>query len=603
MKAKTEEAEEERQRIRALAARASKELIQNKNLAESQKSMISKLTTEKEKLIAEKDALAKSSASSKEVEELKEKITKIEGERASEKLQLEGATEINDKLRDRLRQFQKLIHDLKKKENDLNLQLKEALAEVEKYKLVSSPFDKAGDATDAIIHKPELPATKAAPPVESEVASRDGMLGAANEESATLSAPKTETTNESVAREKPAEKMMPAVPQGGFKFGPSETKPKEQKEAAEDKSALQSGVKVADEAATSAPPSKKRSAESNSDETEAKKRQAPDPREETGPEVTSQSAGEQAVGEGKPAESSTDLSKPSASRRMSGEKKEMSMKEKLLEKKRKLMMAIKAKEAKEAKIASGEGKEDEKTTKRPKTDEAQSSEKTESEKDDSKAPSLTAEDSKVSGEKVTETPEDDGEKAAEVVRETDLEEAVLTEGEGAGEDSKESEQVTHAETTESAPAPTFGSASFTNPFGVSTFGQSAAAAPTFGSSGSFLKGSSQGFAAFGQTSGGASSSSFGGAFLNIKPPGSSATPPQFTFGSSASITLPTPAQKSPQNSMFSAFSSGNTLFSSGGVTAIPLFGTKKNEEAGESKNETDEQEEGEIEDAEQQSDV
>lgn len=87
--------------------------------------------------------------------------------------------------------------------------------------------------------------------------------------------------------------------------------------------------------------------------------------------------------------------------------------------------------------------------------------------------------------------------------------------------------------------------------------------------------------------------------MNIKPPGSSTTTPQFTFGSSSSITLPTPAPKSPQNNMFNAFSSP-TPFNSGGVTAKPLFGASNVEKVDAPAEDDETQEDGEMDDEEGQ---
>ena len=109
---KKKDAENECKRIRTLATRASKELMQHKTLVETQKKMIARLTTEKESL----SKTTKDTGATKELDQLKEKVTKLQKERSSEKLQLDGATEINDKLRERLRQFQKRIQDLKKNE-------------------------------------------------------------------------------------------------------------------------------------------------------------------------------------------------------------------------------------------------------------------------------------------------------------------------------------------------------------------------------------------------------------------------------------------------------------------------------------------------------
>ena len=73
-------------------------------------------------------------------------------------------------------------------------------------------------------------------------------------------------------------------------------------------------------------------------------------------------------------------------------------------------------------------------------------------------------------------------------------------------------------------------------------------------------------------------------FLNIKPPGSSTAPPVFSFGTTSSITLPTPSLPAPlASSPFGAFGSSTPTFGSfgsvgGGAggpssTSLSLFGS------------------------------
>ena len=134
LKSSKVEAEEECKRIRKIAGKASSQLQQLKSLAETQKKSIAKITAEKEALAkAQKDA-----ASAKELGELKAKVTKLESDRENEKIQLTGANEMNEKLRDRLRVFQKTISDLKKKESSLTTQLKDAQETIEKQKQIPS---------------------------------------------------------------------------------------------------------------------------------------------------------------------------------------------------------------------------------------------------------------------------------------------------------------------------------------------------------------------------------------------------------------------------------------------------------------------------------
>jgi hypothetical protein len=121
------------------------------------------------------------------------------------------------------------------------------------------------------------------------------------------------------------------------------------------------------------------------------------------------------------------------------------------------------------------------------------------------------------------------------------------------------------------------------PFGMaSTFGSGKAGASlTFGSSATVPKmGPEKGESSSAQASVTDKPSSFGGgAFLNMKPPGSTGVAPKFSFGSSTSITLPTPAKGTPSSSArFGAFGQGSASpFGSGlsraSAQAQPLFGT------------------------------
>ena len=69
LKAKTD-AEEESKRIRTLATRVSKDLMQNKTLVETQKKSIAKLAAEKEELMKS----SKDTAPAKELQQVKEQL-------------------------------------------------------------------------------------------------------------------------------------------------------------------------------------------------------------------------------------------------------------------------------------------------------------------------------------------------------------------------------------------------------------------------------------------------------------------------------------------------------------------------------------------------
>jgi hypothetical protein len=82
----------------------------------------------------------------------------------------------------------------------------------------------------------------------------------------------------------------------------------------------------------------------------------------------------------------------------------------------------------------------------------------------------------------------------------------------------------------------------------------------------------------------------------MKPPGSSSTTPTFTFGSSTSIVLPTPANPVSVVNPFGAFSA---QIQQSSFAAKPLFGARLDESAiavEEGEEDEEEGEEGEMED-------
>lgn len=119
-------------------------------------------------------------------------------------------------------------------------------------------------------------------------------------------------------------------------------------------------------------------------------------------------------------------------------------------------------------------------------------------------------------------------------------------------------------------------------FGIvaSSFGGTAAPfgsgqTPVFGSSAATTLPTGSAFG----TKPAAKDASGGGAFLNITPPGAQAAPPTFAFGSSGSITLPTPsiaARSSSGSSPFGMFApsgGGFGVFGASAGGAKPLFGS------------------------------
>jgi nucleoprotein TPR len=134
----------------------------------------------------------------------------------------------------------------------------------------------------------------------------------------------------------------------------------------------------------------------------------------------------------------------------------------------------------------------------------------------------------------------------------------------------EPEEPKKPDTPMAAPASFFGGAMGTGQ--TSTFGAPSA----FGQG--FQGSAPTGFGSMATSS--TPSSGFGNSFLNMKPPGSSTTAPNFSFGGSATIKLPTPSQTAPTPSPFGAFGERRTSFgsfgggsASGGMSNLPLFGT------------------------------
>lgn len=619
METQKQDAEAESKRIRVLTGRVSKELQQNKQLAEKYKKSLEKVTSEKEELVK----ASKNTTSKKELDEMKEKLKQLEREKAAEKAK--GA--MNDKLRERLRQFQKTIVEHKKNETLLTNQLKEA-----KEKLKAQETQEKSEASDQTVQSKtegesnkketieDVEKTKPDPKKEKPVPSK--------------AEPSSEGQSAAKKPEKAVEKkQLPMVPPGGFKYGPSnpvkvaaaETKDRPPQEG-------QSGAQEKPTPSLASKPvasqiSKKRPAETSEGNQNKKKPALETTREKAAETV--QSAGEQAVGEEKPSESTAKSSGPNTIvRRDSGVKKEMSMKEKLLEKKRKLMEKMKEKEAKLKKSQEAQPEE----PKEIKSDEEPAAKRQKSDAPKEDVPekvdvSETAGQEAPASEESKTSPSEVATEAKADSKETSQDEegdAEVSVGEQAGEASKEEPADTAAATTNKsansssseAVTPAFGSGSTTTfGFGAS----SSAAAPTFGQASAFGSGFGSGSTAPSVFGSGASvfgtktesstpsTSAFGGAFLNMKPPGSSTSPPQFSFGSSKSITLPTPTI-STQPSMFSAFSASKSL-SSGGVAAKPLFGSTKKEsqealvgtttkEAQEEPKDDDEEEDGEMKDSE-----
>ena len=596
LEVKKSSAEEETKRIRTLASRASSHLSTNKQMVENQKTLITKLTAEKAALVKSQ----KESSSKKDFDELKEKILKLEKERAVEAIQLKGSTEMNEKLRDRLRQFQKTMVDLKKGKEVLTKQLTEARSltqqkEAEAAKAVATLKEKKSilaNSAAAAAAAPIEPAAKGVPAKEKPAAPVPKQLVV----TATLSA------DTKTAIEKKEEKqIMPKVPPGGFKFAPSKIVPF-------------GGIKLS--------PSKTPASVSTGSIMAKKKNDAEQEKKLLGKKPPAVTNSSEEKGDGEPKsdkESVSSLKRPAPpNRRNSGEVKEMGLKDKLMEKKRKLL------ELKAAKAKAIEAKKEDSNIPKPVSAEP-----------DAKRNKI---DNSVEGKATTETaasktqikiapPNLDAkaatfapnvsaafikEAAAKMAAKSASRKADSTSEDGEMKESEEKPltgQTSAIGIAGSSTGSIFGGGTkaptaFGSGFGsasTSTFGKPSgfgSVGTGFGSSGAAPGKSTFAFGGTKPEGGSASASTpsasgFGGAaFLNIKPPGSSSgTAPQFSFGNSgSSITLPTPgaATTNPNLSMFNAFSSPATSSQpfGGQVSAKPLFGStqekdEKEEEDGE----------------------
>ena len=621
--------EEENTRIRNIAKNLNLKSREQKSQIEEQQRSINKLTEEKTKLAS---ASSEVEAATKELDQLKATIAKMERDSASAKTELQGANTRNDRLRERLRQFQTTIRELKAE----NTQHKAELArKVEK---------RPSEGED----KPE------------------GKEGSSS---------------------------LPALPDGGFRFGPSpvskssqEVAPARAKEPKKGTTLrgdapvfnprkLTTQMVVEDRAQSSVVAAKAEPAKDSAD-TLSLKRKAPP-----------QSGSEKASG---------GTSGAVLQRRMSGETKEMSLKEKLMEKRKKLAEALKRKAAEAKKAADEPAQKRAKTDSNadstssskkveagsaaaekptepshgPASSSTSSSRKDETGSTAAEKPTEPSEGPASSSTKETEKQRELGTRAGvgnekvettkklsgtavqpktelknEAGQVTDKQEPIDNAEEKA--DTGASSTSLLSDNTASKPS-TFGQSSSLAGSGLTGFGAVARAsemsslpsgfgavsyarqtkpsgfgalstqappisggfgavstgsidatskaapstgsdadlplAPTAGGSGASLQSSAQ--AASSGFATGEAPAGFGSAFLNMRPPGSSTSPPTFSFGSSSSIKLPTPAQSAPAApSPFGAFSAGGTFGSAFGenkgtpLSSHTLFGSAPPKEA------------------------
>jgi hypothetical protein len=467
-------------------------------------------------------ASSKNAEVAAERDQLKEKIAKIEKELNSAKTELDGANDRTNKLRERLRQFQKMIHDLRATEKELESRLAEAEAR----------SGQQQPTTEVVADGPTASQS------ENETAKPTQALKPKVAEDAEG---KPDTPTEAPT---PAKELL-RPPPGGFSFGPSEAaakaQPKELPATAEAKS--QSSGSLASKASTPSQPTGSASAPLAA--------QKPDDEGRKVPSTTTANAGDSTALS--PKTTTQALLPP---RRGSGNKAELSMKEKLLEKKRRMaekmtkVLQLQA-EARQA------GESAEPAQKRPKLESEKDTATVSDEATVATSPFPPAHAPSLSQKDQVMTSESKGGEDEE------------------GEEGEVAEAVVETTPPSSAPSSTgaavaggipFGRPSHlgaVNPFAGAPAPFGSGSAPVFGSAASISGGTT-----FGSKAASASSPG-GGAFLEMTPPGTQATPPTFQFGNSGNITLPTPStRQTSANSPFGVFSGSGT----GGPNPFGAFG-------------------------------
>jgi len=540
--------EDENKRIREIARNVNQKL---KDL----RSQFDAKSKEAEKLASEKASLAESSAKeahlTKERDGLKLKLQELNKSVASMKTELSGANDRNGKFREKLRQFQTKIRELQNSEKSLKAELESA---------------RSASANAAPTPKPDSTTTTATPvaPPASETTKVTGTQATvAKQASKAIDSGIKDKTQASTA-------SVPAVPDGGFKFGPS---PKADGTNAKDVD------KPAEE------------------EEDKKKSLRPDaaafvPTKSTLPEKAPE--------------------RPPIKRQGSGETMEMSVKEKLMAKKRKLAELTKRKLEAEKAIAKPD--ETEPAAKKPEElpGKKQAPPSEPAQKKVKKVPEQTPKSSSDSATEPATAPPAPLEPAKEAVvdppKKSELKppeppaDAAMSskekEGTGITPVAESPAPAVAAEKAENQSKPDTpfgggggGGGTFKNPFasgGTNPFGAGSATSKPFS------------FAVGGAVQAPAAAAAAPSAFLtNMKPPDSSSSPPTFSFGKTSSISLPIPAAPAPP-SPFGAFNSSGTFPGSGApfggfaenqpMPSRPLFGEsstsgtdKEKEEAEETK--------------------
>jgi nucleoprotein TPR len=537
---------------------------------------------------------AASTSLTQERDELKGKVSELEKEAATRKAELLGATEQTGNLRNMLRKFNVEVRELraavKTSDSEIStLQLKNSELEL---KLSKKGVNTAADkqlVVEPVVQSPEVKSP--------EVATKKPAALPSASEVPVLERKPSAPTALKVPEKKPSASAtikVPSVPPEGFNFGPSA-----------DVSVVPSLTPVATQR-------EKRATAAISSTLKADAAPFVFQPAVTLPlvSVTAQNVEVVAQKSVVPVPVATETSTES------GGKQELTIREKLLEKKRKLTEAkarqLAAKKANEEAVSQADDKSkepkregealviDEQPKKKSKVDEAVE----ESQQIKAPAEVVVANDaplieqstveSEVSQEKANVDDVYDnsaeGNLKDEVIATNDAPQ--IEEGSGVQEDSMpvdeldsndaeevdiDEEEEGKDEATDLAPAKKsipFGSVPSANPSGLSygssvtLFGQSTSNTG-FGSSGFGVTPTAGGF-------GKATSTTNSETFLNMQPPGSSETVPLFSFGNSGSITLPTPTIAPLPSNPF-AFGSGGTTFAGtfaqAGMSSTPLFGS------------------------------
>jgi len=347
-------AEDETKRIRALASRANAQHSQNKQIVESHKKTIVRLSAVNESLSKSQ----KESASKKDMDELTEKLSKLEKEREGEKIQMKGASETNEKMRDRLRLFLKKIRELESKEKVLDTKLARAVAALKQEKEkkeTAGPASTIAPITATAINKAPTKSLVVEPTPAKKL-----PTSATTEKQPVITV--TTSTQSKAMVVKKEEKVMPQVPPGGFKFAPSKTlttsssskqvKPKQQ---AATKIVQKQSTAIPENEGTEIASKKRLASEIVEDEAPIRKKKpaAADYSQQAGQQTHLKQAADKSQNSEERVDGGAQAEKPASSgakrvpppeRRTSGENTEKDIKQRLLDKKRKLLASMKMEE-------------------------------------------------------------------------------------------------------------------------------------------------------------------------------------------------------------------------------------------------------------------